>query len=72
MPDKKLRHSENMYNKPVKNIVDFEKTLTVEEAIARSKEKNVENKKHSIFAKKKNEEEENVTYKNQILNNFKK
>ncbi len=69
---------EGIYAKPVKNIIDFEKTLTVEEAIAQSKSENIniskEKKKTGLFKKKKiddiiEEDEDNeITYNNQILN----
>lgn len=73
-PLKKDLYTEGMYKKPVKNIIDFEKTLSVEEAIAQSKESvPKEKKKVSIFNKNKRpddiiEEEPEVTYNNQILN----
>lgn len=66
---------EGMYSEPVKNIVDFEKTLSVEEAIAQSeKEEEPRQKRISLFFKKKRKlediiemnEEEMVS--NQILN----
>ena len=63
-----------MYKKPVKNIIDFEKTLSVEEAIAQSKtEDEHKEKKKGLFKKNKRpddiiEEEPEVTYNNQILN----
>ncbi len=62
-----------MYKKPVKNIIDFEKTLSVEEAIAQSKESAPKEKKKGLFAKNKRpddiiEDEPDVTYNNQILN----
>ena len=67
---------ENIYKLPVKNIIDYEKTLTVEEAIEQSKN-NVpkEKKKFGLFKKKNqiqdiifDDEENNSTPKNQILN----
>lgn len=62
-----------MYKKPVKNIIDFEKTLSVEEAIAQSKENVPKEKKKGLFTKNKRpddiiDEEQDVTYNNQILN----
>ena len=37
LPVKKSTHIEGMYNLPIKNIIEFERALTVEEAIAQSK-----------------------------------
>lgn len=72
---KKDIYIEAIYQKPVKNIIDFEKTLTVEEAIAQSKTENVTKEKNKKGLFKKNnkiddiiEDEENITYNNQILN----
>ena len=76
-PDvKKDSYTEGIYKQPVKNIIDFEKTLTVEEAIAQSKneqEKPKEKKKTGLFRKNKiddiiDDDDEDVTYNNQILN----
>ena len=72
-PMKKDLYVEGMYKKPVKNIIDFEKTLSVEEAIAQSKSNAPKEKKKSLFNKNKRpddiiEEEPEVTYNNQILN----
>ena len=51
---KKDVYVEVMYNKPVKNIVDFEKTLSVEEAIAQSNDGEEDDvKKNFSFLKKK-------------------
>lgn len=70
-------HVEGIYKKPVKNIIDFEKTLSVEEAIAQSKDENEtikkEKRKNGLFKKNKiddiiEEDDENITYNNQILN----
>ena len=64
----------SVYKQPVKNIIDFEKTLTVEEAIAQSKTdtQSKEKNKKGLFKKNKIddiiEEEEERTYNNQILN----
>lgn len=66
---------EGMYKQPVKNIIDYEKTLSVDEAIAQSENKD-ENKKAkkkiNLFKKNKIddyiEDEEEVVYNNQILN----
>ena len=67
---------ENIYKQPVKNIIDYEKTLTVVEAIEQSKNSVPKEKKKFGLFKKKNviqdvigdEEENNDTPKNQILN----
>jgi len=67
----KIRHVEGMYNHPVKNIIEFEKTLTVEEAIARSSN-GMSKEKKSFFKKKEEKQEEEIEYNNQILNNWKK
>ncbi len=40
-PIKKEYYTENIYDIPIKNIVDFEKTLSVDEAIAQSKKTEV-------------------------------
>ncbi len=70
-PLKKDTYIEGIYKQPVKNIIDFEKTLTVEEAIAQSNEPK-EKKKKGFFVKNKIddiiEDDENQTYNNQILN----
>lgn len=51
---KKDVYIEGMYTQPVKNIVDFEKTLSVEEAIAQSNDNEEDgNKKHLRFLKRK-------------------
>lgn len=79
VPSKKDIYIEGIYKQPVKNIIDFEKKLTVEEAIAQSKSSETageKEKKKSSFFKKKNkiediildEEEEETRYTNQILN----
>lgn len=76
-PTKKDVYVESVYKQPVKNIIDFERTLTVEEAIAQSKspDASTKEKKKNGFFKKKNkiediivDEEEEVGYTNQILN----
>lgn len=67
-------YQEGMYAQPVRNIVDFEKTLSVEEAIAQSEKEEPKKKKKNPFLKKKRviediielEEEEEIN--NQILN----
>lgn len=64
---------EGMYAQPVRNIVDFEKTLSVEEAIAQS-EKEEPKKKRKSFLKRKRviediiELEDDEEINNQILN----
>lgn len=77
---KKDTYIEGIYQQPVKNIIDFEKTLTVEEAIAQSKKETAQNKEKSKvgFLKKRKiddiidsseiNDEDNITYNNQILN----
>lgn len=74
---KKDMYIEGIYKLPQKNIIDFEKTLTVEEAIAQSKNDTTskEKRKLGLFNKKnkvddiiEDEEENEVTYTNQILN----
>lgn len=78
VPQKKDIYIEGVYKLPVKNIIDFEKTLTVDEAIAQSKDVNdKEKKKSGLFHKKHKlddiiEDEEDVIYNNQILNRNKK
>lgn len=74
IPKKQDTYVEGIYKLPVKNIIDFEKTLTVDEAIAQSKDVGAKEKKKGGLLKKKNkvddiiEDEEEVTYNNQILN----
>lgn len=71
---KKDLYTEGMYKQPVRNIVDFEKTLSVEEAIAQSqKDEKIEKKKKHLLKKKRViediiEVEEDDTFNNQILN----
>lgn len=65
---KKDIYIEGVYKLPVKNIVDFEKTLTVDEAIAQSKPEQAKikpkkKKKESVI-----QEEEDSYVNNQILN----
>ena len=50
---KKDIYIEGMYNKPVKNIVDFEKTLSVEEAIAQENDDDDGEKMQFGFFKRK-------------------
>lgn len=76
IPIKKDVYIEGIYKQPVKNIIDFEKTLTVDEAVAQSKkESEVKDKKKKRFFKKNKiddvidtDDDENATYNNQILN----
>ena len=73
---KKTVHTEKMYDEPVKNIVDFEKMLSVEEALARSGEEEISKKKKNHHFRKKKfieemaqiENEEEDFGNNQILN----
>ena len=72
---KKDMYVEGVYKLPVKNIIDFEKTLTVDEAVAQSKKESEskEKKKKSLFKKSKiddviEDNDENQTFNNQILN----
>ena len=74
---KKELYIEGIYKLPVKNIVDFEKTLTVDEAIAQSetefdKAKKIKDKlKRKEKSKKKKldeQEDEEEIINNQILN----
>lgn len=66
---KKDYYVENIYDIPMKNIVDFEKTLTVDEAIAQSKTAVKEKKGlKDLFRKKNNESEEpKKQFENQLL-----
>lgn len=60
---------EGIYKQPVKNIIDYEKTLTVDEAIAQSKREEVPEIKKSKKANKNNDtSEEDDLINNQILN----
>lgn len=76
---KKELYIEGVYKRPVKNIIDYEKTLTVDEAIAQSetefdKAEKIKEKlaKKNKLKKNKNqvnqEEEEEEIINNQILN----
>ena len=69
-PINKEYYSENIYDIPMKNIVDFEKTLSVDEAIAQSKKVEIKEKKglKNLF-KKKNAvaEEPKKEFENQLL-----
>ena len=66
---------EPMYKLPVKNIVEYERTLTVDEAIARSENNIPKAKKKrglfSIIKKDESNEDEEIAYNNQILNHKK-
>ena len=65
---KKDLYIEGIYKVAMKNIVDFEKTLTVDEAIAQSKPE-VQKKPRNLLKKKQQvEEEEDEHINNQILN----
>lgn len=80
LPVRKRTYIEGMYNLPIKNIIEYEKVLTVEEAIARSndKENNFSNQiteeaSKGFFKKKKSSlvdiiDEKPKKVKNQILN----
>ena len=72
IPIKKDVYIEGIYKQPVKNIIDFEKTLTVDEAVAQSKVDNEFKEKKGFFKKKKIDdiidEKDDITYNNQILN----
>ena len=67
-------YTEGIYKQPVKNIVDYEKTLSVEEAIARAEENEMPKEKKHHFLKKKQmiediiEMEDDEFANNQILN----
>lgn len=73
---KKEMYIEGIYKQPVKNIVDFEKTLSVEEIIAQSNEPELKEKKKRISLLKKKKvindiiemDEEEEIINNQILN----
>jgi len=72
-PSKKDVYVEGIYKLPVKNIIDYEKTLTVDEALAQSKyNAHKEKPKLNKFAKKKKPtdiiEDEEENFNNQILN----
>jgi len=69
-PIKKEYYLENIYDIPMKNIVDFEKTLSVDEAIAQSKQTEKKEKKSlkNLFKKKEIPQEENKkVFENQLL-----
>jgi len=69
-PIKKEYYMENIYDIPMKNIVDFEKTLSVDEAIAQSKRKEIKEKKgiKDLFKKKnQNIDEPKREFENQLL-----
>ena len=75
-PARKDMYFEGMYRLPVKNIIDYEKTLTVEEAIEQSRVKiKKDKKKINLIKNKKSKIEEfdddEETFNIQILN-FKK
>ena len=63
---------EGIYKLPVKNIIDYEKTLSVEEAIAQSEAYDIAKEKNGFNLKKKNKEKsdsekEVINPNNQIL-----
>lgn len=66
---KKDYYVENIYDIPMKNIVDYEKTLTVDEAIAQSKVEVKSKKSLKNLFKKKDEssEEPKKAFENQLL-----
>lgn len=66
---KKEYYVENIYDIPMKNIVDFEKTLTVDEAIAQSSsEVNMKKGFKGLFKKKEPAPEEpKKNFENQLL-----
>ncbi len=76
-PPKKEMYFEGMYRLPVKNIIDYERTLTVEEALEQSRVKIKKKKEAIIKSKKKSAKEDDEDdgggeiFNNQILN-FKK
>ena len=70
---KKELYIEGVYKQPVKNIIDYEKVLTVDEAIAQSKTIDLPKIKKTKTVKKSkgqiiNEIEEEALINNQILN----
>ena len=70
---KKEKYVEGIYKLPLKNIIDYEKTLTVDEALAQAKVNTPKQKKKINFIKKKKQEdiidiEETNNFNNQILN----
>lgn len=72
---KKLTYVEGLYKQPVKNIIDYEQTLTVDEALAQSGNNlRKEKKKKFNFIKKKRPDDiievddDNEGFNNQILN----
>ena len=72
---KRDMYIEGIYKLPVKNIIDFEKTLSVEEAMARTEKDSPKEKTKgfSLIKKKKIEEEQKSSqddsdFNNQILN----
>lgn len=72
---KRDMYIEGIYKLPVKNIIDFEKTLSVEEAMARTEKDSPKEKTKgfSLIKKKKIEEEQKGSqddsdFNNQILN----
>ena len=80
LPPEILVHEENIYAQPVVATVDYERTLTLDELMAREKEEQrVEDKKRKKLAKKRKKKqldilegdlEEETIIKNQILKKF--
>ena len=67
VPARRNVHIEGTYQLPVKNIVDYEKTLSIEEAIARSKtndkqEKNSNNGKKNLWFTRKHKIEDVIDF----------
>ncbi len=70
---KRDMYIEGVYKRPMKNIIDYEKTLTVEEAIAQSKSEVQKEKSKPKFSLNKNSkqntiEDKDLDVNNQILN----
>lgn len=67
--EEKVGYEEEITDIPVKNIVDFEKTLTVDEAIAQSRQKSFKTKKSimNLFKKKDEHEINEEQIENQLL-----
>ncbi len=65
---------EGIYKLPVKNIIDYEKILTVDEAIAQNRvaNKTKKKKKINILPKKNKQPEEDPTFNNELLNYWNK
>ncbi len=76
MHGKPIRESytEAIYKQPVKNIIDYEKTMTVDEAIAQNRlaHQVKKKKKINILPKKNLQPEETPTFNNELLNYWNK